>query len=34
VFAQIAGAALRTLQVPPDGPLETPKQLVALEQAR
>jgi cell division protein FtsI (penicillin-binding protein 3) len=34
VFAQIAGAALRTLQLPPDGPLETPKQLVALEQAR
>jgi len=34
VFAQIAGAALRTLQLPPDGPLETPKQLLALEQNR
>jgi cell division protein FtsI (penicillin-binding protein 3) len=34
VFAQIASASLRVLQVPPDGPLETPKQLLALEQAR
>lgn len=34
VFAQIAGASLRTLQVPPDGPLEAPKQLLALRQAR
>jgi len=33
VFAQIAGATLRTLQVAPDGPLETPKALVALRQA-
>jgi hypothetical protein len=34
VFAQIAGASLRTLQVAPDGPLEAPKQLLALRQAR
>jgi cell division protein FtsI (penicillin-binding protein 3) len=34
VFAQIASASLRTLQVAPDGPLETPKQLLALGQAR
>jgi cell division protein FtsI (penicillin-binding protein 3) len=34
VFAQIAGASLRTLQVPPDGPLEAPTQLLALGQAR
>ncbi len=34
VFAQIAGATLRTLQVAPDGPLEAPKQLLALRQAR
>ena len=33
VFAQIAGATLRTLQVAPDGPLETPKALLALRQA-
>ena len=32
VFAQIAGATLRTLQVAPDGPLETPKALLALRQ--
>lgn len=30
VFAQIAGASLRTLQIAPDGPLEAPKQLLAL----
>ena len=29
-FAQIASAALRTLQVAPDGPLETPKALLAM----
>jgi cell division protein FtsI (penicillin-binding protein 3) len=34
VFAQIAGASLRTLQVAPDGPLEAPKQLLALRQGR
>jgi cell division protein FtsI (penicillin-binding protein 3) len=34
VFAQIAGASLRTLQVPPDGPLEAPKQLLALRTTR
>jgi len=34
VFAQIAGASLRTLQVPPDGQLESPTQLLALGQAR
>ena len=33
VFAQIAGATLRTLQVAPDGPLETPKALLALRQS-
>jgi cell division protein FtsI (penicillin-binding protein 3) len=33
VFAQIAGATLRTLQVAPDGPLEAPKALLALRQA-
>jgi len=34
VFAQIAGASLRALQVAPDGPLEAPKQLLALRQGR
>ena len=34
VFAQIAGATLRTLQVAPDGPLEAPRQLLALRQTR
>jgi cell division protein FtsI (penicillin-binding protein 3) len=34
VFAQIAGASLRALQVAPDGPLEAPKQLLALGQGR
>jgi cell division protein FtsI (penicillin-binding protein 3) len=34
VFAQIAGASLRTLQLTPDGPVETPKQLLALEARR
>jgi cell division protein FtsI (penicillin-binding protein 3) len=34
VFAQIAGASLRTLQVAPDGPLEAPRQLLALRQGR
>ena len=34
VFAQIAGASLRTLQVTPDGPLEAPKQLLALRTTR
>lgn len=31
-FAQIAAASLRTLQVPPDGPLEEPRSLLALRQ--
>jgi len=34
VFAQIAGATLRTLQVAPDGPLEASRQLLALRQTR
>ncbi|HQR22889.1 MAG TPA: penicillin-binding protein 2 [Burkholderiaceae bacterium] len=34
VFAQIAGASLRTLQVAPDGPLEAPRQMVAMERTR
>jgi cell division protein FtsI (penicillin-binding protein 3) len=34
VFAQIAGASLRTLQVAPDGQLETPRQLLAMRQTR
>ena len=34
VFAQIAGATLRTLQIAPDGPLEAPRQLLALRQTR
>jgi len=34
VFAQIAGATLRTLQVAPDGPLEAPRQMVAMKSAR
>ena len=34
VFAQIAGASLRTLQVAPDGPLEAPRQMVALGRTR
>ena len=34
VFAQIAGATLRTLQVVPDGPLEASRQLLALRQTR
>ena len=34
VFAQIAGATLRTLQVAPDGPLEAPRQMVAMRSAR
>jgi len=34
VFAQIAGSTLRTLQVAPDGPLEAPRQLLALRQTR
>jgi cell division protein FtsI (penicillin-binding protein 3) len=34
VFAQIAGATLRTLQVAPDGPLEAPRQMVALRSTR
>ncbi|HTN50626.1 MAG TPA: penicillin-binding protein 2 [Burkholderiaceae bacterium] len=34
VFAQIAGATLRTLQVAPDGPLEAPRQMVALRSPR
>ena len=34
VFAQIAVATLRTLQVAPDGPLEASRQLLALRQTR
>jgi cell division protein FtsI (penicillin-binding protein 3) len=34
VFAQIAAATLRTLQIAPDGPLEAPRQLLALRQTR
>ncbi len=29
-FSQIAAASLRSLQVAPDGPLEAPRQLLAL----